>query len=718
LFRLPALDPASVSPDGLLDAAAGGSADRLLAALDPEQREVALALKGPVRVLAGAGTGKTRAITHRIAYGVATGVYNPTEVLAVTFTTRAAGEMRARLRSLGAGGVQARTFHSAALRQARYFWPRVYGGELPVLTESKLPLLGSAARRNRLPTDQAALRDLASEIEWAKVSNVRPDDYARVAESRGRSVTGHDPASVARVFATYEEVKRDQGRMDMEDVLLCAAALLVEDERVAAEVRRQYRWFVVDEFQDVSPIQAALLDLWLGGRSDLCVVGDPAQTIYSFAGASAGYLRDFHRRHPGTTSLELVRNYRSTPQVVAAANKLLAGTASAGVSLRSQQEAGPEVTYTEHADEVSEAEAVAARILELRRSGNPMREVAVLFRINAQSEAFEEALAARGIPYVVRGAARFFERPEVRQAVTLLRGNARGGAGSGEGLVVDVRAVLTGMGWTETAPTGRGNVRDRWESLQAIVSQAEEFSAAREGATLGEFVDELDRRAAEQHAPVAEGVTLATLHAAKGLEWDDVFLVGVHEGTMPIVYAEGPAAVEEERRLLYVGMTRARRRLTVSWSLARSPGARASRKPSRFLTGLRPQVGSDRAAEERSARTRAKRGVAHCRVCNAPLGTTAERKVGRCEDCPATYDEELYERLRTWRLARAGEEKVPAYVVFTDLTLQAIAEIRPADTSALLRVSGVGPAKIEKYGEAVLALVAGSDPSGLGEGSG
>lgn len=684
---------------------AGTSADALLEALDPEQREVALALQGPVRVLAGAGTGKTRAITHRIAYGVASGVYNPTEVLAVTFTTRAAGEMRGRLRALGAGGVQARTFHSAALRQARYFWPRVYGGELPVLTESKLALMGNAARRNRVETDQATLRDLASEVEWAKVSNVRPDDYASVATARGRTVSGHDPATVARVFATYEEVKRDQGRMDMEDVLLCAAALLTEDDRVAAEVRRQYKWFVVDEFQDVSPIQSALLDLWLGGRHDLCVVGDPAQTIYSFAGANATYLTDFGKKHPHTTSVELVRNYRSTPQVIAAANQLLAGTGSAGVQLRSQRDAGPDVRYAEHADEVAEAEQVAADILALTRKGVPTREIAVLFRINAQSEAFEEALAARGIAYVVRGAARFFERREVRQAVTLLRGNARSEGGSGDGLVADVRAVLAGMGWSAQAPTGRGNVRDQWESLQAIVSQAEDFAAGREAATMTDFVEELDRRASEQHAPVAEGVTLATLHAAKGLEWDAVFLAGMHDGTMPIVYAEGPAAIEEERRLLYVGMTRAREHLTVSWSLARTPGARASRKPSRFLTGLRPQVQSD-LVPERSAK---KKGVAHCRTCGKPLSTTAERKIGRCEDCPASYDEELFERLREWRVARAAEEKVPAYVVFTDLTLQAIAEARPADTRSLLRINGVGQTKLTKYGDDVLALVGGTD---------
>ncbi|QNN51771.1 ATP-dependent DNA helicase UvrD2 [Nocardioides mesophilus] len=682
-----------------------GSADRLLEALDPEQREVAVALQGPVRVLAGAGTGKTRAITHRMAYGVASGAYNPREVLAVTFTTRAAGEMRGRLRALGAEGVQARTFHSAALRQARYFWPRVYGGELPVLTESKLALLGNAARRNRVQTDQATLRDLASEVEWAKVSNVRPDDYPRLAEQRGRSVTGIDAATVARVFATYEDVKRDQGRMDMEDVLLCAAALLAEDERVAAEVRRQYKHFVVDEFQDVSPVQSALLDLWLGGRSDLCVVGDPAQTIYSFAGANASFLLDFPKRFAGTTSIELVRNYRSTPQVIVAANRLLAGSSSAGVQLRAQREAGPEVAYSERPDEVDEAEHVAAQVLELTQAGTPLREIAVLFRINAQSEAFEEALAARNLPYVVRGAARFFERAEVRQAVTLLRGSARSGAGDGDGdgLVGSVRAVLAGMGWSDQPPTGRGNVRDRWESLHALVSQAEELARTTPEADLTQFVAELDRRAAEQHAPVAEGVTLATLHTAKGLEWDAVFLAGMQDGTLPIVYAEGADAVEEERRLLYVGMTRARVHLKISWSRARNPGARAIRKPSRFLTGLRPEVGSDQSDGDRAAKRR--RGVANCRTCGRPLGSTAERKVGRCEDCPAAYDEELFERLRAWRVERATQEKVPAYVVFTDLTLQAIAETRPTDTAGLLRVNGVGQAKLTKYGDDVLALL-------------
>lgn len=681
------------------------SAERLLEALDPEQRQVAEALRGPVRVLAGAGTGKTRAITHRIAYGVATGVYNPAEVLAVTFTTRAAGEMRTRLRALGAPGVQARTFHSAALRQLRYFWPKVYGGEPPELTASKIPIVAGAARRNRLEVDQARLRDLASEIEWSKVTNVRPDDYEHLAPRHGREVNGLTHAEVAHVFSTYEELKREQGRMDMEDVLLIGAALLSEDDRVAASVRSQYKWFVVDEFQDVSPIQSALLELWLGGRNELCVVGDPAQTIYSFAGARASYLTDFGKKYPGTTQVELVRNYRSTPQIVTAANRLLAGSSTSAVQLRAQQPTGPEVTWRETPDEVAEADAVAAEIARLQALGVPLREMAVLFRINAQSEQFEEALTARKIPYVVRGAARFFERPEVRQALALLRASLRAGEAAREGMLDQVSGVLAGMGWSTEAPAARGQARDRWESLMALISQAEEYAAVEIAPTLEGFVAELDRRANEQHAPVAEGVTLATLHTAKGLEWEAVFLAGMQEGSMPISYADTPAAVEEERRLLYVGVTRARAHLMVSWSLARNPGGQARRKPSRFLTGLRPDSVLDRPETARPSSSRKRGKAAMCKLCQQPLGTSKERNRGFCNDCPIPYDETLFESLRVWRRQRADADEVPAYVVFSDATLEALAEVRPTDRRSLEGIKGIGPAKVEKYAEELLEVL-------------
>jgi DNA helicase-2/ATP-dependent DNA helicase PcrA len=677
-------------------------ADDLLARLDPEQRDVATALRGPVCVVAGAGTGKTRAITHRIAYGVATGIYQPHEVLAVTFTTRAAGEMRGRLGSLGAPGVQARTFHSAALRQARYFWPHVYGTEFPEIVQSKFGLVAEAARRLGLRPDTPLLRDLSSEIEWAKVSNIRPADYVAAASTSRREVAELDPKTTASLMTAYEDVKRERGRIDMEDILLVTAAILADDERVAAQVRRQYKWFVVDEFQDVNPLQSTLLDLWLGGRDDICVVGDPRQTIYSFAGASPQILSSFTRRHPGAERIELVRNYRSTPQVVAVANAVFEHSRQPGVKLQSSSEPGDPVTYVGHPDETAEANAVAGEIALLHRKGMPYREIAVLFRINAQSEAFEEALGEHGIPYTLRGVEGFFQRAEVRQAITLLRGAARGGQDGGGELVDEVRAVLASMGHTDEAPSGSGAVRDRWESLHAIVSMATDLAEERGAdADLTALVADLDRRADSAHAPAADGVTLATLHSAKGLEWDAVFCVGMHEGMMPSVHADTPEAVDEERRLFYVGITRARHTLVISWASARKPGGRGSRRPSRFLDSLLPAGHEAR----QTARTARERKVARCRVCKRPLAVGAERKRGRCDDCPATYDEELYEKLRAWRTEQAGEAKVPAYVVFTDATLQAIAETKPADPTALATVPGVGPAKLERYADDVLALV-------------
>jgi DNA helicase-2/ATP-dependent DNA helicase PcrA len=444
-------------------------------------------------------------------------------------------------------------------------------------------------------------------------------------------------------------------------------------------------------------------------------VGDPAQTIYSFAGARASYLIDFPARFPGAANVELVRNYRSTPQVIHAANALLKDSGTTSVQLRSQREPGAALTWHEAADEVAEAEAVAEEVSRLSKQGVPLREMAVLFRINAQSESFEEALTARGIAYVVRGAARFFERQEVRQALALMRGQLRAGGEASEALVEEVRAVLTGMGWSPDAPTARGQARDRWESLQALVSQATDHAATESAAdrtpTLAGFVAELDRRAHEQHAPVAEGVTLATLHAAKGLEWDAVFLCGMQEGSMPITYADTPAAVEEERRLLYVGVTRARAHLWISWALARNPGGQARRRPSRFLAGLRPESATDRATDRsgsgsgRSTRRQGKK-AAVCKQCQRPLASSRERNRGYCQDCPVPYDEELFELLRAWRKEQAEAQSVPAFVVFSDATLEALAEVKPTDRRGLQSISGIGKSKLDKYADELLEILA------------
>jgi DNA helicase-2/ATP-dependent DNA helicase PcrA len=706
------------------------SADAVLAGLDPEQRAVATALHGPVCVLAGAGTGKTRAITHRIAYGVRAGILQPSSVLAVTFTARAAGEMRGRLRQLGAGGVQARTFHSAALRQLQYFWPRAVGGDMPRLLERKVQLVAEAGARCRIRLDRNELRDVTGEIEWCKVTQTVPEEYPAAAAKSGRDVP-RDPAEVARIYTTYEQLKRDRGVIDFEDVLLLTVGVLQDRPDVAEAVRSQYQHFVVDEYQDVSPLQQRLLDLWLGGRDNLCVVGDASQTIYSFTGATPDFLLGFRLRHPDATLVKLIRDYRSTPQVVGLANGLLAqarGQAAAHrLELVSQREAGPEPSYTEYADEPAEAEGAARRIKQLIGSGVRPSEIAVLYRINAQSEVYEQALADAGVPYQLRGAERFFERPEVREAGMLLRGAARASSDpdeAGNTVPQQVRDVLSSRGWASEPPAGSGAVRDRWESLAALVRLSEDFAAARPTATLGDFVGELDERANAQHAPTVEGVTLASLHAAKGLEWDAVFVVGLTEGTLPITFAKTDEQVEEERRLLYVGVTRARFHLSLSWALSRSPGGRAGRRPSRFLDGLRPgsaargargTAAGGGAGTERGQGGRKRRGPVLCRVCGRTLSDAGEIKLMRCEDCPSDLDEGLYERLRAWRSEQAKALGQPAYCVFTDKTLLAIAEVRPAGEAELSSIAGVGARKLDKFGADVLALVVGEDPAASAE---
>ncbi|MFD8507588.1 ATP-dependent DNA helicase UvrD2 [Streptomyces sp. NPDC059687] len=709
------------------------SADAVLDGLDPEQREVATALRGPVCVLAGAGTGKTRAITHRIAYGVRSGVLQPSSVLAVTFTNRAAGEMRGRLRQLGATGVQARTFHSAALRQLQYFWPKAVGGGIPKIIDRKIQIVADAAAACRIRLDRNELRDAASEIEWAKVTQTVPADYAAAAVKSGRDVP-RDPAEIAQLYAAYEDLKRDRAVIDFEDVLLLTVGILQDRHDIADEVRAQYQHFVVDEYQDVSPLQQRLLELWLGDRDSLCVVGDASQTIYSFTGATPDHLLDFRTRHPGATVVKLVRDYRSSPQVVHLANGLLAQArgraADHRLELISQRAAGPDPLYTEYADEPAEAEGAARRIRDLLATGVPPAEIAILFRTNSQSETYEQALADAGIPYQLRGAERFFDRPEVRKAGIALRGAAR--FGTNDTLLDDavdlpsqVRAVLSGEGWTPTPPAGSGAVRERWESLAALVNLAQDFAAAKAGATLADLVAELDERAGAQHAPTVQGVTLASLHSAKGLEWDAVFVVGVAEGMMPITYARTDEQVEEERRLLYVGVTRAREHLHLSWALSRSPGGRPNRRPSRFLDGLRPgssgtagrAATGGRGGVERGFSTagttpaprRTNRTPARCRVCGRTLSDAGEMKLMRCDDCPSDMDEGLYERLRAWRAVQAQRSGQPAFCVFTDRTLVAIAETAPGDPGELARVPGVGARKLNRYGADVLALCAGRD---------
>jgi DNA helicase-2/ATP-dependent DNA helicase PcrA len=549
------------------------SPESLLAGLDDQQRQAAEALLGPVVLLAGAGTGKTRAITHRIAYGVATGVYSPSRVMALTFTARSAGELRSRLRALGAGGVSARTFHASALSQLGFFWPQVVGGTAPKLLDSKGRVIGHAAESLRLKLDTATLRDAAAEIEWRKVSRLSLDQYASAKRALPPTLTLE---TIVDLQEAYEKVKDERKQIDFEDVLLVTAGMIESEPRVAQQVREQYRFFVVDEYQDVSPLQQELLSLWLGERNDLCVVGDASQTIYTFAGATPDYLLGFPSQYEDATIVRLEQNYRSTAAIVDAANRMMHGRAGA-LELHAVPGApvGPAPSVSAFPDDRAEARAIASAIRADIDAGAPPESIAILYRINVQSAVLEAALGDAGVPCVIRGSTRFFDQREVKEAIMLLKGasvNTRP-----EPLFQTVSDVLRSLGWTQDAPDVRGAVRDRWESLNALMSLADESPAE---TTLREFVAELLERQSGQHEPTMSAVTLATLHSAKGLEWESVYIAGASEGLLPIGYAKTEQSVEEERRLFYVGITRARRKLRLSW-------AGPNREPSRFLADLR-----------------------------------------------------------------------------------------------------------------------------------
>ncbi|MGO1055356.1 ATP-dependent DNA helicase UvrD2 [Crossiella sp. CA198] len=812
-----------------------GDAETLLAGLDPEQRAAVEAPRGPVCVLAGAGTGKTRTITHRIAYLVHRGLVAPGQVLAVSFTSRAAGEMRTRLRDLGVHQAQARTFHAATMKQLRYFWPRVVGGDPWQLIDGKMRAIAQAARRVGMSTETEMLRDLAGEIDWAKSSLIAPVDYATAAAKATRDLPAA-AAQIVAVYECYEKLKSGARMLDFNDYLLHTAAVFEEHPEVATEFRDRYRCFVVDEYQDVTPLQQRVLDAWLGGRDDLTVVGDANQTIYSFAGAAPHWLLNFPRRYPEATIVRLERDYRSTPEVVSLANQVISGArdrpSGSRLKLIGQRPKGPRPHFAEFDDEPAEAHAVARRIGKLRKAGVPAHEIAVLFRVNGQSEVYEQALTEADIPYLVRGGERFFNRPEVRQAMQAIRAAAltrprseprpadlaaeshpaaeprladsarpvaepRPAAESRPAdlsrpvaelrrtaeshpahptaapyspgphsatatalahraagvqsrvadpeappapadaeappaaaprprpfdLLAVVRAVLAPLGLTPQPPAG-GAARERWESLSGLLGVADELLTALPEADLRRFSAELDARAEAQHPPTVAGVTLASMHAAKGLEWDAVFLVGLVEGTLPIQHAIGDtpadaAAIEEERRLFYVGITRAREHLWLSWALSRAEGGKRYRRRSRFLNGLMPEdhpAALPARAHGVSGNTLSRQSVKPgCRGCGGALIGTTAIKLGRCAGCPSTVDEELLARLLAWRGARAKQLKVPPYVVFTDATLTAIAEQRPADDAALVSISGIGATKLTRFGADVLALVHGAQSSDHGE---
>jgi DNA helicase-2/ATP-dependent DNA helicase PcrA len=503
-------------------------------------------------------------------------------VLALTYTNRAAGELRARLRQLGIGAVSVKTFHAAALSQLEFFWPQFAGVPAPAVLESKARLISKVADEIKIRLDAGALRDFAGEIEWRKYSMLSMDEYADLVKSRPK-VAGLSPAKNLELQMAYEDAKIKAQKVDWEDVLVLTLGMLRAEPRALAHVQQQYRFFTVDEYQDISPLQHALLDTWLGNHSDLCVVGDPNQTIYSFTGATSEYLQNFGSRYPDANVIQLTRNYRSTQQIVSFANRLT--TESAIVEpLRSEGDVGLAPRSLSFATVADECAALAATIRTKLDQGVKPSDVAVLYRVNGQSEAIEHALTQAGIDYQVRGGERFFNRPEIQNAIRAVRAEAV--SNTDKPLYQSVTEIVRSLGWQTQQPSEKGSPREKWESLNSFLVITEELP---EGATVADFAKELDERQRSQHEPVKAAVTLSTMHAAKGLEWDMVFIVGLTEGYLPITYAQTESEIREEQRLLYVGLTRARKELTLSWA-RRDANSTRDREPSRFLNLLAPRV--------------------------------------------------------------------------------------------------------------------------------
>lgn len=642
--------------------------------LNDDQAAAVAAVTGPVCILAGAGSGKTATITRRIANQVMTGVFSAREILAVTFTEKAAKQMASRLERLGIRGVRARTFHAEALSQDRRF--REDSCEI---VASKAQIIAALVGGLPVPYRFTALRDVAAEIEWAKNRRLRPDQYRVEAVDRTPPI----PVDLmAGIFAAYERRKARAGLIDFEDLLERTIDLLQGNSSALDAVRSRYRAFTVDEYQDVNLLQQTLLDSWVGERNDLCVVGDDHQSIFGFTGASPRYLLDFPARYPGCAVVRLTQNYRSTPQVLEVANRLLPSMGGSPKTLRPMCRPGPDPLFQELATGDLETGWVVEQALKLQRQGVAWEDVAVLYRINGRSEELGEALSAARIPYQVRDSA-FLRRPATRAVIHRLRSG-------GDDVAAAVEAAVRHLGY-QPDREWQGEEATRQADLRRLLNLAQNYAGGYPGGGgVAGFIADLQQRFTPEEE--GRGVQILTYHRAKGLEFEAVFLPRFEDRELPFVLTKSPDALAEERRLLYVGITRAKRFLFVSWAMSREGERRRRRAPSPFLADIRP-------LPLRASVLTASQGV-------SARGT--ER--GGVILLPPEH-RELFDALRSWRLEEARNRGVSAFVVFADSTLRQIAQRRPRTLDDLPTISGIGPAKVARYGQAVLAIVGScSDP--------
>jgi len=693
---------AATPPTAQVDPRDEATLARLVRGLNAAQHEAVVSEASPLRILAGAGSGKTRVLTHRIAHRATLGTLDPNRVLAVTFTRKAAGELRERLGRLGLrGGVHAGTFHSIAYAQLRQRWEE-RGIRPPELLERKVGFVA----RLMSSRDRTTPLDVVAEIEWAAARRVTFENYV-VEATRARRRPPLALETVAGIYERFMEEKRRRRLVDFDDLLRLAARDLAADPVYAAARHWRFRHLFVDEFQDVNPLQHALLSAWLGPESDLCAVGDPNQAIYAWNGADARYLTDFDRYFPHSSTVTLEDNYRSTPQVLTVANAVLDAGHSVPIRLRPHRPEGPLPTVRDHDDGEAEANAVARSARDHHAPGSAWSEQAVLVRTNAQAALMSEAFTKAKIPHRVRGAGDLLEQPEVRQAINGMRRAASLQSALGD-LEDEIRrlapdtpglaAVTTADGEAAPAPASGGGTprltEERAANMAELVRLGREYMVLDPTGGLAGFTGWLTSALRGEDRSGGDSVEIVTFHAAKGLEWKVVHVAGLEEGFVPIHHAkDSPDDLEEERRLLYVALTRARDELHCTWARSRTFGSRSlNRRPSPWLEIIASTVGA------RPPEVPRRDGAARARAARASLP-----KPGAPTDGPG---KELFEALRAWRRTQAKEADVAAFVIFNDATLIAVTEARPKNRAELLRISGIGAVKAQRFGEDLLRIVA------------
>lgn len=703
---------------------------RLIADLDNLQRRAVTTPAAPLRILAGAGSGKTRVLTRRIAHRVATGDADPRHVLALTFTRKAAGELRIRLRHLGLRDeLAAGTFHAVAYAQLRNLWAD--RNQRPwELIDRKVPLVAELLPKGNRGGTTAL--DIVGEIEWAKARRIDPESYRAAVTAVDRR-PGVDPTTVAETFANYEEQKKRRRLLDFDDLLDGWRRAIERGDDFAQGQRWRFRHVFVDEFQDVNPLQHAVLKALLDTSVDLCVVGDPRQAIYAWNGADAGYLVDFDRWWPGGATVELIDNYRSTPQILGVAAGVLAGgtsqgrlsksrvsdvTGGASVELRAHRPDGPSPTVVSFPDDKAEATGVARRVRDAHQPGGRWGRQAILVRTNGQGALIEQALRSAGVPCRVRGGGGLLSQPEVRAALREIgRSHApfasvvadlgamaatarstRTGEPSGAGEeALDLGAAAQPIPDDESSPNIAGS-DDRAANIETLQRLARDYAALVPTPNVGGFTSWLRTSTGADEGGTSDAVEIATFHAAKGLEWPIVHLAGLEDGLVPIGHAKTPTELAEERRLFYVAVTRAEQELHCSWSQERTFGERTvGRRRSPFLDEAEAAGGFGGPV----VRRRRDRGGADTTTSRAPA--RRRRRNGTEEDSP------LAEALREWRREQAKLARVPAYTVFNDETLDELVARRPATAADLLAVHGIGPVKVNRFGEAILSIIAADD---------